>query len=389
MCRLFLCFFLLWGLLDRAFANFYPDTLSSEAEISILIAEPSADEVFTLYGHAGLRVQDPRQHLDVTFNYGIFDFGEGFLLKFLKGQTDYLLVPMPTPYYMEEYLGRGSAVKELTLNMTAGERGKAWVYLLNNLRPENLHYRYNFFYDNCSTRPLDIYLDATGEKIEAREGASSWGSWREAINNLEAEYPWLVLSTDLLLGAQTDQMMSLKETFFLPHNLPHLAQLRRGNGSQMVLRQKSYEPYQEGEEGEDFAPWGIHPLIVACALLVLSLVVAISGRWLKPWLLGVFLLCGLLGLLIFYVACLSEHPHRFPNYNLWVLHPLHLLLLPLMSVGRWRKGAYCYHFANFVAQSAFLLIAWFLPQHFNAVVYLLSATLGVLSLRGMCLYRQG
>ncbi len=92
---------------------------------------------------------------------------------------------------------------------------------------------------------------------------------------------------------------------------------------------------------------------------------------------------GLAGLLIFYVAVLSEHPHRWPNYNLVVLHPLHLLLaIPLMLSGRaWgRRLAYLYHFINFVVQCALLVSGLVGQAYFNSALYLISLTLGLLSL---------
>ena len=48
-------------------------TLTEEAEVSILICGPSHDAAFTLYGHAAIRINDPLQDLDIIFNYGILD----------------------------------------------------------------------------------------------------------------------------------------------------------------------------------------------------------------------------------------------------------------------------------------------------------------------------
>ena len=74
----------------------YPSSLSPTAQISFLAAAPSNDEVYTVYGHAGLRVWDAEQGMDVVFNYGIFDFSEDFLIRYLQGKTDYIVLPMPT-----------------------------------------------------------------------------------------------------------------------------------------------------------------------------------------------------------------------------------------------------------------------------------------------------
>ena len=68
------------------------NSLSPKATVSLLVCSPYEGEVFTLYGHAALRVNDPEKGLDLVFNYGIFDFDTpNFIYRFAKGQTDYQL----------------------------------------------------------------------------------------------------------------------------------------------------------------------------------------------------------------------------------------------------------------------------------------------------------
>ena len=50
--------------------------LSENAKISLMTSAPYDDEVFTVYGHAALRIQDSIQKIDYIFNYGIFDFSK-------------------------------------------------------------------------------------------------------------------------------------------------------------------------------------------------------------------------------------------------------------------------------------------------------------------------
>ena len=83
---------------DKTFG--LPLTLSQSAQISYLAAQPSAEDSYTLYGHAGLRVWDAEQGIDVTFNYGIFNFTDDFSLRFTQGKTDYIVLPIATSDYM-------------------------------------------------------------------------------------------------------------------------------------------------------------------------------------------------------------------------------------------------------------------------------------------------
>ena len=112
--------------------------LSDEARISLLTSAPYEAEVFTVYGHAALRVHDPRQKLDYVFNYGIFDFTkENFIYRFTKGETDYKLGATDYANYIIEYQLRGSSVSEQQLNLTPDERQRLWEALVENYKPEN------------------------------------------------------------------------------------------------------------------------------------------------------------------------------------------------------------------------------------------------------------
>ena len=65
--------------------------LSEKAQISLLTSSPYEGEVFTVYGHAALRLKDEPRKMDLVFNYGIFSFEKpNFIYRFAKGETDYM-----------------------------------------------------------------------------------------------------------------------------------------------------------------------------------------------------------------------------------------------------------------------------------------------------------
>ena len=49
--------------------------LSDKAQISLLTCSPGK-ELYAKYGHTALRVCDSVNHIDIAFNYGIFDFNK-------------------------------------------------------------------------------------------------------------------------------------------------------------------------------------------------------------------------------------------------------------------------------------------------------------------------
>lgn len=392
---------------DKSFG--LPLTLSPSAQFSYLAAQPSDEDVYTLYGHAGLRVCDSVQGFDVTFNYGLFNFSEDFVPRFIQGKTDYIVLPIPTSDYMSEYQGRG-VIYELVLRTDSLQRAHLWQLLIENVQPEHRTYRYNAFRDNCSTRPLALYFATLkGENqspLDTQQLTFKFDSvssipplspttWRTAINELEASSPWLVLGTDLAMGAALDQEMSIAQRFFIPTEvarlLPHLSVATSSEGDNWVRPVQQAIAYGQPHP---IAPAGLsltHPQVVFTLLLLISVIVFIYRYRRKP-VAGIiegtiYLVAGLGGSLLCYLTFLSEHPMVSPNYNLLALHPLYLLIALLMP---WRQRTLrvrtVLHAVCLVLLIAFPIVSLIAGQVINPSVYLIALSLALLSL-GRLLHR--
>lgn len=386
---------------DKSFG--LPLTLSPSAQFSYLAAQPSDEDVYTLYGHAGLRVCDSVQGFDVTFNYGLFNFSEDFVPRFIQGKTDYIVLPIPTSDYMSEYQGRG-VIYELVLRTDSLQRAHLWQLLIENVQPEHRTYRYNAFRDNCSTRPLALYFATLkGENqspLDTQQLTFKFDSvssipplspttWRTAINELEASSPWLVLGTDLAMGTALDQEMSIAQRFFIPTEvarlLPHLSVATSSEGDNWVRPVQQAIAYGQPHP---IAPAGLsltHPQVVFTLLLLISVIVFIYRYRRKP-VAGIiegsiYLVAGLGGSLLCYLTFFSEHPMVSPNYNLLALHPLYLLIALLMP---WRRRTlrvrYALHALCLVLLLAFPIVSLIAGQVINPSVYLIALSLGLLSL---------
>ena len=179
----------------------YP-LLSKDAEISLLTVSPSEDEVYTVYGHTALRVRDASKKLDTVFNYGIFDFSKpNFIYRFAKGETDYRLAAQYTRDFLIEYEMRGSEVTEQILDIDSAGKARIWEALMINNRPENRVYRYNFFFDNCATRPAAIIEKLAGGKIDYNIPFKQQ-TFRDLINYCTRNKPWLTFGCDLHLAVR-------------------------------------------------------------------------------------------------------------------------------------------------------------------------------------------
>ena len=66
--------------------------LHDSARVSLLTASPWHDEVYALFGHTAIRIQDDSVGVDAVYNYGYFDSSQpNFMYNFVRGKTDYVL----------------------------------------------------------------------------------------------------------------------------------------------------------------------------------------------------------------------------------------------------------------------------------------------------------
>lgn len=313
-----------------------PEYLDS-VEVSLLTCSPH-EEIYSLYGHSALRWHDlhqegPRAGEDLAFNWGIFNFDKPyFVARFVFGLTDYELGVIPYQAFCSYYEQWGSSVTEQVLNLTNEEKQKLKEALANNLLPENRIYRYNFFYDNCSTRPRDIVEKCINGKVEYAQRNDYTPSYREMVGYCTRNHPWATFGNDILLGIKADWDTDLRQQEFLPGNLLYdfdRAQIYSdGTYRQLVSeRRMAVNPGVQIIE-EDF------PLTpMQCALILLAITIGISifdwkrkkrSAWYDTIL---FLMQGLAGCVLF-AMLFSQHPTTSTNLQILLINPVALGFIP-------------------------------------------------------------
>ncbi|GAB6012606.1 lipoprotein N-acyltransferase Lnb domain-containing protein [Viscerimonas tarda] len=353
--------------------------LSDSAQISLLTNSPWYGASYTVFGHTAIRVNDKAYALDCVFNYGIFDFNKpNFTFRFMKGETDYMVAGYPFEYYLEEYKTRGVASYEQRLNLTQQEKQAIWDALYVNALPANREYRYNFFFDNCATRPRDIIeKNINGHIKYAAEDellVRKRQTFRDLVHECTSPDPWLRFSIDLLIGTGADREATVREKMFLPLYLKQAcdhAVIVSEDGTERKLVAKEVLITEAGETNENGAKPTNYPFIAGIVLLLITFAVSVlsfRNRCLpgKVFDVVLFAVMGLLGCIIAFLVFFSEHPATSPNWNLVWLNPLQLIIAILIPVKYFSKAVYYYHFINFVCLSLFLLFRWLIPQHFEA-----------------------
>lgn len=307
-------------------------------EVSLLTCSPH-EEIYSLYGHTALRWNDLRTQEDVAFNWGVFNFKKPyFVLRFVFGLTDYELGVIPMKYFVEEYHRVGSSVTEQVLNLTAEEKRNIYLALARNLQPENKIYRYNYFYDNCSTRPRDIIEQSINGEIKYSEKENFTSSYRDMVRTCTRNHPWATFGNDILLGIKADFATDRRQQEFLPDHLlydfDHAQIYANGEYRPLVKERRTIVPAGVQVIEPDFL---FTPTECAYALLLLSLIILFI-EWRKKttfrvWDTLLMVAQGLVGLILF-VMLFSQHPTTSTNLQLLLFNPLPFFFLPAVVRGR-------------------------------------------------------
>ena len=318
------------------------DSIQSNAidsvEVSLLTCSPH-EEIYSLYGHTALRWHDLRSNEDLAFNWGVFDFRKPyFVLRFVFGLTDYELGTVPMKYFTEEYRNVGSSVTEQVLNLTVEEKQRLFLALVKNLQPENRIYRYNYFYDNCSTRPRDIIEQCVNGKLEYADREDFTSSYREMVSMCTRNHPWATFGNDMLLGVKADMVTDRRQQEFLPEHLLYdfdRAQIyANGEYRPLVKERRILVPAGVQVIEQDFL---FSPTECACGLLILSIVI-LTFEWRRKktfrlWDGLLMVAQGLVGLVLF-VMLFSQHPTTSTNLQILLFNPLPFFFLPAVARGR-------------------------------------------------------
>lgn len=308
-------------------------------EVGLLTCSPH-NEVYSLYGHTALHWHDLRTDEHFVFNYGVFDYRKPhFVWRFMMGQTDYMLeCTSNLNRWCNYYRKWGSEVKEQILNLTPSEKRRLQEALGINLkRPV---YRYNFFFDNCSTRPRNIIEKCLeGEvKYELNQEFSE-ATFRQLIHHCTIDHPWAAFGNDLLLGLNADRKATQRERQFLPALLSwdfdHATVIRNGQELPLVSRRVIHVPLGNQPIEKEFP---LSPLTCTLLLLIASLAIGMlewrSKRIMVWWDVLLMLASGIAGCILLLMV-FSEHPATSLNLQLLILNPAALLFIP--SVVRRKK----------------------------------------------------
>jgi hypothetical protein len=304
------------------------------------------------FGHNAIIFVDSARGTQVAYNWGVFDFREpGYLGRVIRNDLRYWVDTMHASYFVDFYRRTDRTMLLQRLNLTPAQAQKAYDYARWNIRPENKYYRYDYFFDNCSTRIRDLLDLAFGGALKAATGertAAVPRTYRSESLRLVDDMKVTQFGIDAALARPADKRLTVWENMFVPSRVRDAVRdltLVDSSGRRVpaVADERVLHRSQRHAERDDAPKLWLPYLIVGLLLASELIAVAVAGLRSRPaelvFRLEVALwsfVTGLLGLVLLLGWVITQHTFWRQNENLLLLNPLSLFLMVLAPLSFWR-----------------------------------------------------
>lgn len=300
--------------------------------------------VWELFGHNALLIHDNVTGADTVFNWGAFDFGQpNFIPRFLMGRMLYAMSGDSLGWIHFAYTRLNRYVNAQELNLTASQKDSVLRQVQWYARPENVNYRYDYFYDNCSTRVRDILDNALHGQMKAQAMGLTGTSYRWHALRLMQTSPAIMLGVDIGLGRPSDRELTQWAEMFLPRKLHDFAaglQIKDSAGAMQPLILNERTIIQTTRRPEPAAPPTLWPWFLGTGVLIAALFTWLSVSEKRRTASIAFttfaIIAGLLGAALAFLWGVTDHVSAHANENLLLFNPLWLILAFPLAASTWK-----------------------------------------------------
>ena len=366
--KFYFLFFIIYSFVGFGLAN----ANSNNYQFSVITIGPNQNELYSAFGHSGIRFKDDSLGLDYFYNYGIFDFDQpNFYLNFLNGNLLYMVGRFDFNQAKKHYLSENRYVKEQVLNLTASQKNKFLAYLENNLKDQNKFYIYNYVYNNCATKIRDIIDVVLDNNIIYKENFSEL-SIRNLMDLYLGQQEWGDLVIDICLGSEIDKKSNYYSSMFLPDFLYNsLEEATLSDGSKIIYKTYISEPATTNEKYYFTTPFNFFFLLLIVTLFISFKELKYGLRY-NYYDFLLYFFTGIIGCLITYLWFFTDHLSA-NNFNIIWAIPLNLFISFFLFNNKF-NSIINYYFIYYISSLLILFIFWiFLPQELNGslVIFLL------------------
>ena len=299
-------------------------------QASLVTYGPGA-EVWELFGHNSLWIEDEATGLDHTFSFGYFELDRpGFHRDFAEGIMLYFGAASDSETEFARYRHVDRAIRVQRLNLTPEQVRHLYRLLDEAIFPQPQYYQYDYYRANCSTwlrDLLDEVLD--GALAEQLKSEPARHNFRDHTRRMTRERFWIHTGIMLTLGPAIDRPRNAWEEAFLPDRLADWLVDMEINGEPVVTNDEVIFESQSHELAEKISGPRLGYAVLGLLSLILILWPAIKGQGTVsriPWYFGL-VAAGLGGSVLLFMWLRTGHEDTWNNAMLLLLNPLWLVFL--------------------------------------------------------------
>jgi hypothetical protein len=301
-------------------------------EIALLTMGPGP-YIWERYGHTALSVKFPGSAEADCYNYGTMDFRRpvALFVGILRAEPVFWVSHQPCGRFIESYVKNDRTVYRQRLPLDPTQALAMAQALAENVKPENRHYIYHHFYDNCATRPRDLINRALGGKLEKQIGiAAEQPTFRESGRaGASDSYP-LMFALDVFLGRGADLRPDTYGQGYLPDGVRELVAQRAGVLPEVIYQSQGVTPLPPPPPA--WKRW----LVMVSVFVAPAILFGLLGVAVRFGVALSLLAPAIIGVLLWVLAIMSSLPELRWNELLLVFVPVDLVVA--VSHFRWRNG---------------------------------------------------
>jgi hypothetical protein len=368
---------LFFAVLFSSTAKTFAQQDSCHFQISLLTVMPG-EELYSTFGHSALRITDTVTHQDFVYNYGTFNFDDpDFYTKFVRGKLKFYLSPDNFDSFVLENQQENRGITEQILNLSCAQKRNIISLLEQNMMAANRFYKYDFLFDNCTTRLRDLIQKGTDSTVHFGRALDKEVTFRDLIHEYlnYGDKQWSKLGIDLLLGANTDAVATPYQVMFLPDYLMKTVDSSTINSQPLVTDKHSlYKVNHSVIEKNNLT----HPFFLFLCLFVLVAFLSFSkNSFIEKSLAALdgflFFIIGFLGILMLFMWFGTDHVQCRNNYNILWAWPTNIVAA--FYVHSKKNWARIYFLIYSISIIIVLLMSGFFPQQLNLSIIPILAIL--------------
>ena len=263
---------------ERNAAQGFNDTINRMAPdfvtVSLVICD-AGDILYTVLGHASLRLQCPAFDLDYIFSYES-ESVQGKVFRFLKNDLHMGMVAMPVDEFLQTYIEEGRGVREYPLNLPPEVKSELWR-MCDERVEQGMLLEYDPVKRGCAISVVHSVEDAikSANRMTGKQYRIQYPEWGPPFDRTlreifydNAAHGWGLFWCMTIVGGIVDKPhLPKKEKLICPQELADTWQQCSIDGEPML----STTPHVLCE-GKALQPETFSPLYASLVVLLLAII---------------------------------------------------------------------------------------------------------------------